>query len=43
MCTKNLWGALNERVEKKKLKKSMQRQETCRLRIVVAASIGLER
>ena len=26
MCTKNLWGALNERVEKKKLKKSMQRQ-----------------
>ena len=44
MCTKNLWGALNERVEKKTQKKyAKTRKETCRLRIVVAASIGLER
>ena len=44
MCTKNLWGALNERVKKKTQKKyAKTRKETRRLRIIGAASIGLER
>lgn len=46
MCTKNLWGALNERVKKKKKtqkKYAKTRKETRRLRIIGAASIGLER